>query len=130
MGKKAVKNWLNLSDYDYSAAKTMLDGRKYLYVAFTCQQTLEKILKAVYTDVNNDTPPYTHNLKKLADLTGLSELMDPKQSQILEKLNSYYIETRYTEELEELSKLLTQEKTEELYVQTGELLKWLKTKIR
>jgi HEPN domain-containing protein len=42
MGEKIIKNWIALAEYDFETAKAMLDSGRYLYVAFTCQQVIEK----------------------------------------------------------------------------------------
>jgi len=41
-------------------AKTMLDGKRYLYVGFMCHQAVEKILKAYFTASIQQTPPFVH----------------------------------------------------------------------
>ena len=47
----------------------------------------------------------------------------------MEILNSYYIESRYTEEIKEISKMLTGKKAKEILSKTKELFLWLKEKI-
>ena len=44
---KYVLHWLERSKYDLETAKAMLDTRRYLYVAYMCQQAVEKLLKAI-----------------------------------------------------------------------------------
>jgi len=65
MSKKVIKNWIALAEYDFETAKAMMKSGRYLYVAFTCQQTIEKALKALYVKEKEETPPYTHNLIRL-----------------------------------------------------------------
>jgi HEPN domain-containing protein len=55
-----VKYWIDISDYDMETAKTMLDGKRYLYVGFMCHQAVEKILKAYFTAIIQQTPPFVH----------------------------------------------------------------------
>ena len=57
-----VKYWIDLSDYDLETAEAMLHSKRYLYVGFMCHQTLEKVFKAYYTDLSNETAPFTHSL--------------------------------------------------------------------
>ena len=40
-----------MSDYDFDTAKAMLVTKRYLYVAFMCYQTIEKILKVYWSKV-------------------------------------------------------------------------------
>lgn len=47
MNDKTIQNWISLSQYDFETSGDMLKCGRYLYVAFTCQQTIEKILKAI-----------------------------------------------------------------------------------
>jgi HEPN domain-containing protein len=49
----------------------MLKNARFLYVGFMCHQAIEKILKAYYTFVHQDNPPYIHQLLKLARTAGL-----------------------------------------------------------
>ena len=44
---KIIAHWVERSRYDLDTAKIMLDTGRYLYVAYMCQQTIEKILKAI-----------------------------------------------------------------------------------
>ncbi len=127
MSQKIVQNWMSLAEYDYKTAEAMLKSGRYLYVAFTCQQTIEKSLKAIYIQQNKQTPPYTHNLIRLSDAAQVKVEMDPDKVKFLELLNSYYIESRYTEELDELSRVITRAKANDILTQTTELFKWLKT---
>jgi HEPN domain-containing protein len=52
-----VKYWGDLSKYDIDTAKAMLESGRYLYVLFTCQQSVEKLLKALVVQNTNKFPP-------------------------------------------------------------------------
>ena len=99
MNEKTILNWLQLAEYDYVTAKAMLKSKRYLYLAFACHQTLEKILKALYVKEKESTPPYTHNLVKLAEELAIFSKVDNKSGKFIEEMNSYYIQTRYTEDI-------------------------------
>ncbi|RKY35434.1 MAG: hypothetical protein DRP78_05455 [Candidatus Omnitrophota bacterium] len=60
--QRVVEEWLKISLYDLETAEAMLKTKRYLYVAFMCQQALEKILKALYVQIEAKLPPRTHNL--------------------------------------------------------------------
>ncbi len=47
----------------------------------------------------------------------------------IEELNSYYIESRYTEDIEELSKLLTEAKAVSVLNSAKELFEWIKARL-
>jgi len=124
-----MQNWLKLAEYDYVTAKAMLQTGRYLYVVFTCQQTIEKMLKAIYVKEKRETPPYTHNLLKLIAYWSCYPKVEEKRIRFLEILNSFYIESRYSEEIRELSRIVSKRKAEEILKKTEELFSWLKKKI-
>ena len=124
-----IKNWIDLSKYDYVTAKAMLNSRRYLYVAFTCQQSIEKMLKAIFCTKKNETPPYTHNLIRMVDAAEVPDLTE-ETIEFLNYLNAFYIESRYTEQIKQLNKSVNSRKAREIYLKTGEILKWLKELIQ
>lgn len=103
--RQDVLEWVKLSDYDLETARAMQKAGKYLYVLFCCQQAVEKRLKAGVINTTGEFPPKTHDLSRLKELAK-TELTD-KQQLFLRKLTTYYIETRYPEEVRELSKKVT-----------------------
>ena len=129
MSQKIIDNWLSLAEYDLSTAHDMSKAGRYLYVAFMCQQAIEKIMKALYVKQHGSTPPYTHNLLRLTKELSLKDKMDDEMIVTIEELNSYYIESRYTEDIEELSKLLTKAKVVSVLSSTKELFEWIKSKL-
>lgn len=129
MSKKIIKNWLGLAEYDLKTAEAMLATGRYLYVAFTCQQTIEKVLKALYVKEKEETPPYTHNLIRLVEGLSITKSVDDEANKFLERLNSYYIQSRYTEEIYQISKSLNKKNAEEILLKTKDLFQWLKTKL-
>jgi HEPN domain-containing protein len=129
MSDKVIQNWLKLAEYDFVTAKAMLQTGRYLYVVFTCQQTIEKMLKAIYVKEKGETPPYSHNLLKLIAYWSYYSKVEEKRISFLEMLNSFYIESRYSEEIRELSRIVSKRKAEEILKKTEELFLWLKKKI-
>jgi HEPN domain-containing protein len=128
MNEKTIANWIKLADYDLDTARAMMNAGKYLYVAFTCQQAMEKIIKAIYVSEKSETPPYTHSLLKLIREVGLYDKLDEDTRNFIGELNAYYIESRYTEELDEINAELTNKKAGEILSKTNEVFGWLKSK--
>lgn len=48
--KKDAKNWVQIAKYDLETAKAMMNSSRFLYVLFTCQQAVEKMLKALIVE--------------------------------------------------------------------------------
>jgi HEPN domain-containing protein len=103
---KVIQNWVSLAEYDLAAAEAMLQTRRYLYVAFLSQQAVEKILKACYVKYRASTPPYTHNLLRLVAELPWKDEVGSQRMHAMERLNSHYIESRYTEDIAELTRVL------------------------
>ena len=129
MSEKIVQNWITLAEYDLKTAEAMLQAERYLYVAFTCQQAMEKLLKALFVKEKDQTPPYTHNLLRLTDTLTIAAELDEEKNRFLETLNSYYIESRYTEEMSGLSEMLHRENAQSIFSTTQELFTWLRDQI-
>lgn len=118
-----------MSDYDMKTAEAMLLTGRYLYVGFMCHQSIEKILKAYWTKVSNETPPFTHSLSKLAGKTGLSDEFTEEHNKIIDILEPLNIEARYPSYKERLMKSLTSERCTQIINQTNELRLWIKRKL-
>ena len=111
-----VKYCVDLSRYDVETAKAMLASGRYLYVLFTCQQSIEKMLKALVVQNTGSFPPKID--------------VENDQKEFLAKLNYYYLETRYPRELTEISKQIKKASAIEFYNNTKKMLKWLRSKTR
>jgi HEPN domain-containing protein len=123
-----VKYWVDLSRYDIETAEAMLASGRYLYVLFTCQQSVEKMLKALVVKNTGSFPPKIHDLVKLVSIAKID--IETEQKEFLAKLNYYYLETRYPRELSEISKQIKKDAALECYNTTTKLLKWLRSKTR
>ena len=128
MNEKA-QYWVEIAEYDLDTAKVMLENRRFLYVGFMCHQAIEKMLKAYYANSHQELPPYTHNLKYLAQKTGIDELMSEEQKDILNLLQPLNIEARYPEDKDGLLRNLTEEKCSYMLRKTEELYEWIKQKL-
>ena len=120
--------WAKLSKYDIDTAKAMLESGRYLYVVFTCQQAVEKMIKALVVERTNTFPPKTHDLVRLLNTAGIEATEDQKQ--FLATLNFYYIETRYPDQISQLSSRIKKQAAEDFYKNTKMVLKWLRSKRR
>ena len=52
---KIVGHWVERARYDLETAKAMLECQRYLYVAYMCQQAIEKIIKAIIAQQEKET---------------------------------------------------------------------------
>lgn len=105
----------------------MLTAKKYLYVGYFCHLIIEKVIKAYYWYSVHQEPPFTHNLILLANRSGLISLLDEEQKKVLNTLMPLNIEARYPSDKRMLLQQLTQERTEDIFMKTKELYKWIKS---
>lgn len=120
---KDVKYWTDLAEYDIETAEAMYKSGRYLYVLFTCEQAVEKMLKAAVVNTTGKFPPKTHDLVRLAELAAVN--FEPDDREFLGKLSFYYIQSRYPQETLDVPRGTT----EECLKKTREILKWLGQKL-
>jgi len=123
-----VAHWVERSQYDLDTAKIMLDTGRYLYVAYMCQQTIEKILKACIAQLGKENFPI-HNLNRLAEIATIRDELTSEQFNFLAELTPYHIEARYGDYKESLSEIINEKKAEQVYKNTREIHKWIYQKI-
>lgn len=127
--EEKVKYWVDIAEYDFETAEAMFETKRFLYVGFMCHQIIEKLLKAYYVKSQNQTPPYTHNLRLLAETSGLSDYLDEETLLFIIGLQPLNIEGRYPTYKEGLLKILTEEKCKSLISKTKEFFGWIKLKL-
>ncbi|HDZ23679.1 MAG TPA: HEPN domain-containing protein [Desulfobacteraceae bacterium] len=125
---KIVGHWIERSEYDLDTAKAMLDTGRYLYVGYMCQQTVEKLLKAMIANQNKENLPI-HNLNRLAEVAKIADLLSQEQINFLAELTPFCIESRYGDFKESLSEIINEGNAQEVYQKTKEMFEWLYQKI-
>ncbi len=126
MGEQ-YQEWLKQADYDMDTADAMFDSDRYIYAVFMCHLSIEKALKGLYTQKLDEVPPKTHNLLYL--LNKIGQKPEEELEKFLVKLNTASITTRYPDDLAKLQAVYTSEITQEMIVQSKELLKWVKMQL-
>jgi HEPN domain-containing protein len=121
--KESIRYWLESAKEDWKVANHLFEKRDYSYSLFLGHLTIEKILKAIYVNRLNDTPPYTHRLIHLAEKASL-ELTD-EQSELLETITDFNLEARYPDEKFAFKKRCTKSFTENYLKKIEGMRKWL-----
>jgi len=127
--QKNITYWIELSDYDLETAEAMLKSKRYLYVGFMCHQTLEKIFKAYYTYIKNETAPFSHSLSYLAKKGEFYQHFSDSQKDFIDQIEPLNIEARYPSHKERVLKSLIEAKCIEIIHKTKEIQSWIKTKL-
>lgn len=123
--KDETLNWLEAAAYDLESAHHMLSSGRYLYVVFLCHLTLEKMLKALVSEVTAKPAPRSHDLIYLVKKSAISP--EPRHLEFIGKLNNASIPTRYPSDIREAIREYTEEVARSYLQQTEEVVTWLKT---
>ncbi|MCL2072666.1 MAG: HEPN domain-containing protein [Marinilabiliaceae bacterium] len=124
-----IRHWIKISDEDLNVAETLLNNKHYLYAGFICHLAIEKIFKACYQKLKNQTPPFIHDLSRLAKLADFYHLLSNDQKLFVNTLTPLNIEARYPEYKEQVAKTLKKDICREIFEKTKILQKWTKETI-
>ncbi len=119
--------WLNTAESDLLTAGKLFSSGDYHWCLFIGHLVVEKMLKALYTQNNNDTPPRTHDLVKLAKLAKID--LNTSKITIYNRINDFNIEARYPDEKLSFYKVATKEFAENNFQIIIEEAQWLKSQI-
>jgi len=128
-GTKIFQKWLDRVIYDMDTAKAMLQTGRLVYAIFMCQQSLEKCFKALLAYEDKEIVPI-HNLRRLAELAMVNQELDEATFVKLDFLSSYYINARYKEDLQQLSKGITEPVVQDFIQFSEGLIAWLCQKMK
>ena len=127
--QKTSQKWLDRVAYDIDTAKAMLQTDRLIYAIFMCQQSLEKCFKALLAHEEKEIVPI-HNLRRLAEQASVIQELDDSTLMKLDFLSSYYINARYKEDLEQLSKGITGPMVQDFIQFSEGLITWLCQKMK
>lgn len=127
--EEITKKWLDRARYDMQTAVSMWNTRRYLYVAFMCQQSLEKILKAIIIQQGKEAIR-THNLVRLAEEGKVYNLMNQQYQNFLAELTPYAIEARYGDYKKSLSEIINKKMAQQYLNTARDIFGWLKKKLK
>jgi HEPN domain-containing protein len=121
--------WLDIAMYDLETAETMLQGERWLYVVFMCQQAIEKLVKGLYVLYVDDNVPKTHNIRVLVEKIErlLPEVVTDEHYDLFEDLTIHYLNGRYADYKSKLSERLNGQIAVDFLSRTKEAFAWLLT---
>ena len=125
--KKEIRNWLDSALYDLETAEHMFNAGRYIYTIFMCHLALEKVLKAKVEEISNKTPPKTHDLEYLIELTKLSP--DENKEKFLVEISNLSVVTRYPRDFQSMFRDFSRERVESILTKTKETFQWIEKSI-
>ena len=124
-----IKYWCESAQHDLEASESMLETGRYDWCLFVGHLALEKTIKAIFVDRNdNNMPPKLHNLVRLAELSAIE--LDDEQKFLLDKINDFNIQTRYPDYKLDFYKRCTKEYANEYFSRIKELYGWFNSLIK
>jgi len=133
------KYWLEAAEYDLESAKVMMNGGRYMYVAFMSQQAIEKLTKGIYNLYAENEPPMIHNIwnifKQLKKQVKLEEYLNINEFEnnlqlhknFFAELLSYYISGRYPSFKEKISNGIDINRAKRVLNNTEVVFAWIKS---
>jgi len=127
--QEKFEHWLDIAEYDLETAKAMLNSSRWLYVVFMCQQAIEKLVKGLYVLYIDDDVPRTHNIRALIEMfeDKLPEKVAEENYTLFEDLSAYYLNGRYADYKQKLSRLLNETQANNYYQKAKGAFSWLLT---
>jgi HEPN domain-containing protein len=126
--KEHIRYWVESAEHDLDAARSLLDSGRYDWCLFIGHLVLEKALKALYVrDNQNQLPPRTHDLVKLAEKTTVVFTMEQKV--FLDEVNDFNLEVRYPDYRSSFNKTCTKDFAGRYFHKIEETFAWIKSRI-
>ncbi|MCU0614710.1 MAG: HEPN domain-containing protein [Desulfobacterales bacterium] len=122
--KDLITYWLKSSDRDFQAMIHLLEKGDYTWSLFIGHLVLEKLLKAWYVQHIDNTPPFIHDLVRLAEKSALP--LDESKKDLLDSISTFNIRARYDDYKMEFYKKCSKDFTEKWIEIIKELRAWLK----
>ena len=125
--KEHIKYWINSSDDDFQAMMHLFEKSDNTWSLFIGHIVLEKLLKAWYVKANSKTPPFIHDLVRLAEKGNL--IIDDDQKDILDTISAFNIRGRYDDYKREFYKKCSNTFTKEWVHNIKEFREWIKKEL-
>lgn len=125
--EKLKTYWVVSSNKDYQAMIHLLEKGDFTWSLFIGHLVIEKLLKAWYVQSTSKTPPFIHDLVRLAERSGLA--LSDEQKDILDTISAFNITGRYDDYKMEFHKKCTKEFTEKWVQHIKEFRRWMKEKL-
>jgi HEPN domain-containing protein len=125
--QKKLQIWLDKAKYDLETAEAMFNAERWLYVSVMCQQTIERLVKGLYTFYIDDNVPRSHNITKIIKQfeNQFSSPIFQDRLKFFDQLSIFYLEDRYEVEIENMNELFNKEQARKILLETKEAYKWL-----
>ncbi|MHC6203075.1 HEPN domain-containing protein [Breznakiellaceae bacterium SP9] len=123
--------WLAIAQYDIETAEAMFSTGRWFYVAFACQQAIEKLCKGLYTLYVDDNVPKIHDIialfDRFADKLPKGMGISDENSSLFDRLSAFYLNSQYPDFKARFSVTISKEEAEIVLKKSQEAFAWLLT---
>ncbi|HAO22326.1 MAG TPA: DNA-binding protein [Desulfobacteraceae bacterium] len=126
--KELIRYWTESADKDFQTMIHLLEKEDFTWSLFIGHIVIEKLLKAWYVQNVSDTPPFIHDLVRLAEKGVL--FLDENQKDILDTITAFNLRARYDDYKMEFYNKCTRDFTEKWIEHIREFRTWIKEKLR
>jgi HEPN domain-containing protein len=123
-----IEYWIKAAELDLPVMEKLFHSGDYVWSLYIGHLVLEKITKIHFVSIIGSTPPKTHNLIKLSELSGLTK--DIEKLKLFDEINEFNIEARYPDIKFDLYKKCNQEFAKFYKSKIEELFQWIKSEIK
>lgn len=124
--KKSHKDyWLKSAETDMEAMNVMLSAKQNHWALFIGHLVIEKTLKAVYVQNQDNNTPRIHDLSRLAEMAGIN--VDTERKEKLDVISTFNISARYPDYKNRFYLACTNEYTENQVNAIKDIRIWLLT---
>ncbi len=121
--EEKIEYWIKSSELDFKSMINLFKSKEYVWSLFVGHLMIEKLLKGLYAKNIGDTPPFIHDLVKIAKRTSI-ELTDEIQN-TLDLVTSFNIEGRYSNYKSDFREKCTRKYAREKIIEIKRLRLWL-----
>lgn len=127
--KDIEKYWIETADDALDSADKLFEQGKYVHSMFFLHLALEKMIKALYVNLNKQEAPFGHSLhvliSKINDVTP-----DEEQMKFFTMVSTFNIQARYNDYKKSFYKSCTREFSHKYLSAGKEAMQWLKSLIK
>lgn len=122
-----IDYWIQSSDQDYKTMTDLFETKNNHWSLFMGHLVIEKLLKAYYSKHIVGFPPMIHDLRRLAELSGID--LDKEQRINLDTITRFNINARYDDYRQSFYKLCTDSFTQEWINKINSTREWIKSRL-
>jgi HEPN domain-containing protein len=122
-----IDYWIDSSNKDFQAMMHLLEKGDYTWSLFIGHLVIEKLLKACYVKNVSISPPFFHDLVRLAEKANIK--LSDDQKDVLDTITTFNIRARYDDYRMEFHKKCTKQFSEKWVGTIKEFRQWIKKKL-